>query len=69
MTSAASTVLPSAETPNPRGASKSTGAGDLASPVQTQALQLRDSAGLPPASPFSPAIRDMGTLADVNVGT
>jgi hypothetical protein len=69
MTSAASTVLPSAETPNPRGASKSTGVGDLASLVGTQALQLRDSAGLSPASPFSPAIRDMGTLADVNVGT
>ncbi len=54
--------------PNPRGASKTTVAGDLTSPVHAHVLQLRDSAGLTPASPFSPAIRGTGTTTDPNDG-
>jgi hypothetical protein len=54
--------------PNPRGASKTTVAGDLTSHVHAHVLQLRDSAGLTPASPFSPTIRGTGTTTDPNDG-
>lgn len=56
-------MVKDAPTPPPRGSVEPIKAGGLASRLNAHpGLQLRDSAGLSPASPLSPGIRADGRL-------